>query len=155
MRNAIKKIMEQVTDECVITSCGYISREVYRYDRPRNFYILGAMGSSLGVGLGLAHARPDLKVIVIQGDGATLMSLGSVALYKKLRLNNLFVHILNNNCYASTGGQDCIDKVDFICGHDLNMQIVKCGKESKAPRVSLTCREIKERFRESIHLKKK
>ena len=51
MQRAIKEIMDKVTDECVITSCGYISREVYEIrDRPRNFYVLGAMGSALGIG---------------------------------------------------------------------------------------------------------
>ena len=81
MRKAIEEIMSKVTDECVITSVGFISREVYGYkDRPRNFYVQSAMGSNLGIGLGLAYQRPDLKVIVISGDGAVLMSMGTTIL---------------------------------------------------------------------------
>ena len=109
MKKAIKEIMDKVTNECVITSCGYISREVYAYkDRPRNFYVLGAMGSVLGIGLGLSYSRPDLKVIVINGDGAVLMSMGTLALHLFLMahkdLFNLKHYILNNQGYASTGG---------------------------------------------------
>ena len=106
MKKAIKTIMDKISNECVITSCGYISREVYAYkDRPRNLYIQSAMGSVLGVGLGLAYQRPDLNVIVIQGDGSYLMSLGTMALQEYINLSNLTHYILNNNCYASTGGQ--------------------------------------------------
>ena len=46
--DAIKKIMDSVTDEVVISSTGMISREVYKVkDRSRNFYVLGSMGSAL------------------------------------------------------------------------------------------------------------
>ncbi len=86
MRQAIEKIMSEVTDECVITSLGYISREVYHAkDRPRNFYMLGSMGSALGLACGLAYQRQDLKVICIQGDGATLMSAGTTFLWEYLK----------------------------------------------------------------------
>jgi len=149
MQRAIKQIMDSVTDECVITSCGYISREVYAYkDRSKNFYVLGSMGSALGIGLGLAYSRPDLKVIVIQGDGATLMSLGTKVLQRHLNLSNLKNYILYNNCYASTGGQDnCFASLEMP---GLGVDALKVGKESSAPRIPLKCKEIKERFMNAI-----
>ena len=151
MRQAIKKIMSQITDECVITSCGYISREVYAInDRPRNFYMLGSMGMALAFGLGLAYQRPDLKVIVIQGDGTVLMSLGTCVLQNFLSLLNLKHYIINNNCYASTGGQPtCFNALYYISG---NTEIIKTDEKEKcnAPRIPLTCKQIKERFYESI-----
>ncbi len=144
---AIEKILSKVTDECVILSCGYISREAYRAkDRPRNFYMMGSMGMALPLGLGLAYQRPDLNVIVISGDGAVLMSFGSIMLHRYLYLPNFKHYILDNECYASTGGQ-------LNCFHPLEMmeaEIVTVGKESDAPRIPLGCKYIKERFVESI-----
>ena len=153
MQKAIKEIMDKVTDECVITSCGYISREVYAYkDRPRNFYVLGAMGNALGIGLGLAYSRADLKVIVVTGDGATLMSLGTTVLLRHLILPNLYLNVLNNKSYASTGGQrTCFPEFD----EHINMEIIPCGKESTAPRIPLSCKKIKERFSEAIRKQEK
>lgn len=154
MKQAIEKIMSEVTDECVITSCGYISREVYRAkDRDKNFYLLGSMGSALAFGLGLAYSRRDVRVIVISGDGAILMNLGSLILKSYLNLPNLTHYILNNGCYASTGGQPtCFNESGWI--YAFTEKVIKVGKESNAPRIPLTCKEIKERFCESILLKK-
>jgi len=148
--------MSKVNNECVITSCGYISREVYNIkDRDRNFYNLGAMGSSLAIGLGLAYQRPDLKIIIIQGDGATLMSLGTMVLQHHLELPNIRLYILNNHSHASTGGQPTCFQALGDFEPMKNLEIINCGKESNAPRIPLTCKQIKERFIESIRLKKK
>mgnify|MGYP001559255769 CR=1 FL=1 len=151
MREAIEKIMSEVTDEYVICSLGYISREVYRAkDRSKNMYILGGMSCALAFGLGLAYSRPDLRVKVISGEGATLMGLNTVALYDHLNLPNIKHYILDNDCYASTGGQK-------TCPFNVSDRhiVIKCGKTSDAPRIPLTCQQIKERFIESICLKKK
>ena len=153
MNARIKKLMSIIpNDTCIITSCGYISRDVYRYDRERIFYCQGAMGCALGIGLGLAYSRHDLNVVVISGDGATLMNLGTVALQKYLNLPNLKHYILNNNCYASSGRQEtCFKSVrDY-----LNIDVIPIGKEIAAPRIPLTCKEIKERFMKSINHGKK
>jgi phosphonopyruvate decarboxylase len=83
-KDVIDSIFQSVTDEVVITSTGYISREAFRHDRPRNFYMQGSLGMALAIGLGIAYSRPDLKVLVISGDGACLMSLGTLALHKQL-----------------------------------------------------------------------
>jgi len=150
MQQAIKKIMDEVTDECVITSLGYISREVYRVkDRQRNFYLVGSMGMPLAVGLGLAYSRPDLKVIVISGDGAVLMSMGTTWLYNNLELPNIKHYILNNSSYASTGGQPtCFPKINLKSA--FNSETIIVGKTSDAPRIPLKPVEIKRRFCESI-----
>lgn len=148
MRQAIEKIMSEVTDECVITSLGYISREVYRAkDRSKNFYMLGSMGCALAFGLGLAYSRPDLRVTVISGDGAALMGLNTLALYDYLNLPNIKHYILDNDCYASTGGQK-------TCPFNVSDKhiIIKCGKTSDAPRIPLKCEEIKRRFYEAIRI---
>ena len=48
-------------------------------DHDRNFYLWGAMGGAVMIGLGLALAQPDLPVVVITGDGEMLMGMGSLA----------------------------------------------------------------------------
>jgi len=149
---AIQEIMSNITNEIIIVSNGMISREVYVIkDRPRNFYMLGSMGAALGIGIGIAYARPDLKVIVISGDGAALMSLGTLILHRKLGLSNLRHFILDNNCYATTGGQPtCSDCVDFESLAPNTYAIKVSGEIGDAPRVPLTPEEITVRFKNAL-----
>ncbi|MFA5027291.1 MAG: phosphonopyruvate decarboxylase, partial [Candidatus Methylomirabilota bacterium] len=64
----------------LIASTGYTGRELYALDdRPNQLYMVGSMGCASSLGLGLSLARPDLTVVVIDGDGAALMRLGNFA----------------------------------------------------------------------------
>ena len=149
---ALKGIMDYVSNEVVIVSTGMLCREVYQIrDRDRNFYSMGSMGMALPIGIGLAYSRPDVEVIVISGDGAVLMNLGSMVLHNKLHLPNLWHFILDNNSYATTGGQNtCSDAVDF-CSLAPNTNVYKVSSEKgDAPRIPLTCNEIRRRVVESI-----
>lgn len=149
--DAIKKIMKGVTNEIVISSTGMISRELYAVkDRPRNFYIQGSMGSALGIGLGIA-INSKHKVIVISGDGAVLMSLGTLALHKRLNPKNLKHYILDNNCHSSTGGQPtCSNVIDFSKIAP-NTEVIKVSKEKgDAPRIPLLPKQIMMRFKNAI-----
>jgi len=152
--DAIEDIMGEITDEIVVTSCGMISRETYHIkDRDRNFYVMGSMGATLGIAIGIALNKPNDRVIVICGDGEILMSLGTLALFKKLNLPNLFLHILDNNEYASTGGQKTIsDVVDFksIGGNKCNIIKVE-GGNSDVGRIPIPHEKIKERFMNAIN----
>jgi len=147
----LKKIIDSITDELVITSAGRISREVFHLkDRPENFYVQGSMGAALGIGIGVA-LNTNKKVIVIAGDGECLMNLDTLVLMKKLELPNLELYIIDNNQYQSTGGQKTIsDSIDFT-------SIVPCNvfevKESKieVSRIDIPHKKIKERFMNAIH----
>ena len=75
-------------------------------DRPANFYTWGSMGLASSIGLGLALARPDLRVFVVDGDGSLLMNLGSLATIGWTRPRNLVVIVWDNEEYGTTGGQD-------------------------------------------------
>ena len=147
---AVKEIMNNVTDELVITSAGKISREVFHTrDRPENFYVQGSMGAALGIGIGVA-LNTKKKVIVIAGDGECLMNLDTLVLMKKLNLPNLELIILDNNEYQSTGGQKTIsDAIDFrlIC----YCKVIFC-KDSKeeVPRIDIKHKQIKRRFMETV-----
>lgn len=149
--DAIRKIMEKVKDEIVISSTGMISREVFFVkDRPKNFYMQGSMGCALAIGLGIA-INSQHNVIVISGDAAVLMSLGTLVLHKKLNPKNLKHYILDNRCHSTTGGQPtCSDIIDFGSIAP-NTEVFKISKEKgNAPRIPLLPEEIMRRFRNAV-----
>ena len=74
-------------------------------DHDRNFYLWGAMGGAVMIGLGLALAQPTLPVLVITGDGEMLMGMGSLATVGLQKPGNLTIVVLDNEAYGETGGQ--------------------------------------------------
>tara|TARA_B100000029_G_scaffold445892_1_gene466658 strand:- start:4356 stop:5051 length:696 start_codon:yes stop_codon:yes gene_type:complete len=92
-------------DICVSTT-GIISRELFQVrDRPQNFYMQGSMGTAAALGLGVALNKPNRKVVVLDGDGSILMRLGSLATVGYHKPANYVHVVLDNEMYASTGGQ--------------------------------------------------
>src|SRR2546429_6450611 len=65
----------------------------------------GSMGHALALGLGAALARPQRRVVVLDGDGAVLMHMGTTATVGGMRPANLVHVVLDNGTYESTGGQ--------------------------------------------------
>ena len=150
--DAVKCIMGSVTNQLVISSAGKISREVFNIkDRPENFYVQGSMGAALGIGIGVAMTIPlNRKVIVIAGDGESLMNLGTLALMKKLNLPNLDLFILDNNQYQSTGEQKTIsDAIDFRTLCNCRKVSIEDGG-SEPPRINIPCAEITRRFMDAV-----
>ena len=74
-------------------------------DDPLNFPLWGAMGGAAAIGLGLALAQPDRRVLVITGDGEMLMGLGTLATIAMQAPKNLAVVVLDNERYGETGMQ--------------------------------------------------
>lgn len=74
-------------------------------DHPLTFPLWGAMGGATAIGLGLALAQPDRRVLVITGDGELLMGMGSLATVGVQRPRNLAVVVLDNEHYGETGMQ--------------------------------------------------
>lgn len=74
-------------------------------DHDRNFYLWGAMGGAVMIGLGVALAQPELPVVVITGDGEMLMGMGSLATVALQNPGNLTIVVLDNEIYGETGGQ--------------------------------------------------
>ena len=98
---AIQMILAKHPDALVVASNGLTSREVAAVapDRP-TLLLLGAMGLAPAVGVGLAMARQDIEVVVIEGDGNALMSQRTPAGPLVER------YILDNGLYETTGGQE-------------------------------------------------
>ena len=108
---AIDTILESLNkDDVIISTTGKISREVYEEsdrllgDHKQAFLTVGGMGHASMIALGYAKQRPDKKVFCIDGDGAVLMHMGSLAFLAKQSPDNM-VHIcLNNEAHESVGG---------------------------------------------------
>ena len=108
----------------MLSATGMISREVFHIrDRPSNFYMIGSMGLVSSLGLGLALMVPDRRVLVLDGDGSALMSLGTLPLIASQVPPNLLHLVLDNEAYESTGAQPSISsEVDLAevgksCGY--------------------------------------
>ena len=74
-------------------------------DRPDNFYLWGAMGNAAMIGLGLALAQPDRRVVVLTGDGEMLMGMTSFTTIGARRPANLTICVIDNETYTETGRQ--------------------------------------------------
>jgi thiamine pyrophosphate-dependent acetolactate synthase large subunit-like protein len=74
-------------------------------DHPLTFPLWGGMGGATAIGLGLALAQPDRRVLVLTGDGELLMGMGSLATVGVQRPRNLAVVVLDNEHYGETGMQ--------------------------------------------------
>jgi phosphonopyruvate decarboxylase len=90
----------------VLASTGFSGRELYAVDdRPNHLYMVGSMGCVLPLALGLALARPEIRVLAVDGDGAALMRMGAFATVGAYGPPNLWHLLLDNGVHDSTGGQ--------------------------------------------------
>jgi thiamine pyrophosphate-dependent acetolactate synthase large subunit-like protein len=105
-RAAIRVLLAERGDLLVVTGLGSTTYDAASVaDDERNFYLWGAMGGAAMVGLGLAIARPDRPVLVVTGDGDTLMGLGALATVGVQSPPNLAIAVFDNGRYAETGMQ--------------------------------------------------
>ena len=105
-RAAMRALLDNRADLLLVTGLGSTNWDATASgDDDRNFYLWGAMGAAAMVGLGLAIARPDRRVLVVTGDGEMLMGLGSLATIGVQRPPNLAVAVFDNGHYGETGMQ--------------------------------------------------
>jgi phosphonopyruvate decarboxylase len=116
-------------DTVIIATTGYTGRELFALrDRPNQLYMVGSMGCASSLGLGLSLARPDLKVLVIDGDGAALMRLGNLATIGAYAQANLIHLVLDNEAHDSTGAQATVSagvsfaRIAQACGYGLTLE---------------------------------
>jgi len=72
--------------------------------RPNFFYLQHAMGLASSMGLGIALCRPELRVVVFDGDGSVLMNLGGLTTLARYRPRNLIHVVFDNESLLSVGG---------------------------------------------------
>lgn len=148
---AINLILKDVTEkDIIISSTGMNSRTLYKLkDRDLNYYIMGSLGASISIGLGLS-IYSNKRTIVLTGDGDCLMELGTLKTIDFFRPKNLDIFVLNNREHASTGGQETVHCrfQDLAPYNVINVPIEK-GK-GNAPRIPLSGKQIKERFLKAL-----
>ena len=105
-RAFVKTLIERCPDALVVAGLGSATYDVFAAgDRPKNFYLWGAMGGAAAIGLGLALAQPAKQVLVITGDGEQLMGIGMLATIGAQSPKNLTIVVLDNGHYGETGMQ--------------------------------------------------
>lgn len=99
-----------------LATTGKTGRELYEIeDCKNNLYMVGSMGCISPLGLGLAIAKPDKNVVVLDGDGSVLMRMGALAANAFYKPANLLHILLDNNTYDSTGGQKTVaSSINFV-----------------------------------------
>src|ERR1044072_5662661 len=100
-RAAMRTLLEARGDLLLVSGLGSTTYDAAAVgDDDRNFYLWGAVGGAAMVGLGLAIARPERRVLVVTGDGDMLMGLGALATIGVQRPPNLAVVVFDNARYA-------------------------------------------------------
>jgi phosphonopyruvate decarboxylase len=114
--NAIQTVTNVESGAVVIGTTGYTGRELYACDdRANQIYMVGSMGCAVSLGLGIALAQPQRKVIVLDGDGSALMRLGAQSTVGYEQPANLCHVLLDNAIHESTGGQATVARSVNFC----------------------------------------
>jgi phosphonopyruvate decarboxylase len=182
-QEALRAVVAGTSPESTVllASTGFCGRELYAIDdRPNHLYMVGSMGCVLPLALGLALARPEIRVIALDGDGAALMRLGAFATAGAYGPPNLWHLLLDNGVHDSTGGQATVSpRVSFAemaaaCGYASSLEtselarisswlterpidgarfarlFIRSGTPNDLPRPSVTPVEVKTRLMRHI-----
>ena len=127
---AIETILDYTNKNyAIVSTTGKTSRELFearirRNEIPRDFYTVGSMGCASSISLGIA-LNSSKNVLVLDGDGATLMQMGTIPTIGYYKPKNLLHFILDNQSHESTGGQPTVSEVVRF-----NEVAISCGYES-------------------------
>src|SRR5262247_996657 len=103
--DCLRSVYSELEDCVVVTIMGAVAAELQSLGHRSNFfYLQHAMGLASSMGLGVALSRPELKVVVFDGDGSILMNLGSLSTLARYRPRNLLHVVFDNESLLSVGG---------------------------------------------------
>jgi sulfopyruvate decarboxylase subunit beta len=103
--DALRGVYDRLAGSAVVTIMGAVAAELQAIGhRPNFFYLQHGMGLASSIGLGIALSRPDLPVVVFDGDGSVLMNLGGLTTLARYRPANLLHVIFDNESLLSVGG---------------------------------------------------
>jgi len=129
----------------VVTIMGAVAAELQEIGhRPNFFYLQHAMGLASSMGLGIALSRPELRVIVFDGDGSLLMNLGGLTTMARYRPKNLMHVVFDNESLLSVGG--------FPTATSTGSDLAEIAKAAGVPRTATvrTLDEFTRAFREAL-----
>jgi sulfopyruvate decarboxylase subunit beta len=103
--DALAAIYPDIEDKIVVTIMGAVAAELYMLGHKEHFFYLEhAMGLASSMGLGIALALPEQKVVVLDGDGSLLMNLGTLSTMARYKPGNLLHLVFDNESLLSVGG---------------------------------------------------
>ncbi|MCI8770872.1 MAG: phosphonopyruvate decarboxylase [Lachnospiraceae bacterium] len=141
--DAIGIIVDAASDDVVVTTTGKASRELFEIreqngqSHSHDFLTVGSMGHSSSIALGIALEKRDRKIWCIDGDGAALMHMGSMAVVGSNKPTNMVHIVLNNGAHETVGGMPTVSEninlpmIAKGCGYQKAVQ-VQNGEELKA-----------------------
>jgi len=123
-RDALRELLRERGDLIIVTGLGSPAYDLASCgNEPLDFPLWGAMGGAAMVGLGIAIAQPEHKVMVLTGDGEMLMGMGSLATIATQRPPNLRIVVMDNERFGETGQQ----RTHTAMGTDLAAVAAACG----------------------------
>lgn len=126
----IKHIVAVTGDSPIVSTTGKASRELFEIreangqDHSRDFLTVGCMGHSSSIALGIAMNKPNTKIWCVDGDGAVLMHMGSMAVLGSRKQSNLVHIVINNEAHETVGGLPTVaGEIDLVgiaraCGYE-------------------------------------
>ena len=103
--DAMRTVYADLESCVVVTIMGAVAAELQTIGhKPNFFYLQHAMGIASSLGLGIALSRPDVTVVVFDGDGSVLMNLGGLTTLARYRPKNLVHVVFDNESLLSVGG---------------------------------------------------
>ena len=136
----IKHIVNFTGDDPIISTTGKASRELFEIREARgeghekDFLTVGSMGHASSIALGIAMQKPDRKIWIIDGDGAALMHMGSMAVIGANAPKNIVHIVINNGAHETVGGMPTVaGKIDIVaiakgCGYPNAVSVGSFGE---------------------------
>ncbi|MCR5670855.1 MAG: phosphonopyruvate decarboxylase [Butyrivibrio sp.] len=125
----IRHITEVTGEDPIVSTTGKASRELFEIREAKgqahkyDFLTVGSMGHSSSIALGVAINKPDKKIWCIDGDGAALMHMGSMAVVGSMKRPNMVHIVINNSAHETVGGMPTVaGDIDLVavakgCGY--------------------------------------
>ncbi len=148
----VQKIKEQLASNSLfISSTGFPSRDSFTVNPTKDFYMMGSMGHTLALGLGVAENTKE-RTIILDGDASSLMHLGGMGSFDPYKHKNLVYIVLDNEVCESTGCQPTVSKkVNFaLLAKAFGFEIIELVKTKDQLQTALT--KIQEAKNKSVFL---
>ena len=109
------KAFQEHRGDTIVSAAGTAGRHWrdFSTNERRDISLGGAMGQTTSAALGLALGLPDEKVVLFDAEGSLLMNLGALASIAGMKPKNFYHFLLDNECYATTGGQPVPNSQDI------------------------------------------
>jgi phosphonopyruvate decarboxylase len=116
LSSALEVLARRREDQVVVSTMTVIAPWMERAGGPRDLRCVGFMGGASTMGLGVALARPDVPVWILDGDGSLAMQLGSLLTIANAAPRHFLHVVFHNSVYDTSGAQPVLaeDRMSFV-----------------------------------------